>query len=1129
MTPCSSRRAVAARLLAGGALLSLLVLLPGAAFAQTCGTAGGYFQIDGQFFSSGSAVDWAKGVSGLGVFDDAGNPLLTPAFHDRDEHWTASVDDPDVFASGNKNNDDISAAGEPWTWGAGNGPAKNDITDVYAHSAMLNDNLWLFLGATTRSNNGASHIDFEFNQHGFTQTGTTSGNIVGNGPNAGRTANVDFIISVDYTDGGNTPVITCRKWQAVGNHYEFVLMNGAPGTSFVCTNTTAIDAPPWGAVDPDGNLSNTLDAYQFVEIGVNLTGMGIDPAVFCTDLSTLLFKTRSSPSFTSELKDFGLYQFSIIQPPSCTISAQSNAVCAGESVELCAPVPPAGADLSYAWNGPGGPFPGTRCITASQPGTYSLVVTDNHTGCASDACTFDLTVNTPPTCTITVDTNVICQGSSASFCGPAAPAGSVYSYHWSGPAPSYPDQRCLTVNQAGTYVLTVVNVTTGCQSSECSQSLTVNPRPPSSITGASLLCEGLSGQLCGPDGNYDYAWGGPGGPYANARCITISLPGHYTLVVTNRGTGCTSVQGTHDVIVADNPGCAITGPASICPDGSVVLCGPEGDFTYTWTGPHGSLPSTRCVTVHEPGPYSLDLNDPNGCNSHCEHTLTLDANVTVSALENQWLCTGDRAQFCVTASGTGPLTFQWYHNGTPIPGADDNCLVIPAISKDDAGTYKVTVTGKCNQVSRSADITLADVSVAALHDLFLCEGQRAELCPRVSGKGPFTYYWTRDGQPVGSDSCLVLPAVTPADEGTYCVTVQGYCGPAVTECARIYVGDCTEFCGLTQGFYGNNGKWNGVRTIDVLNGLITPDAPLVVGVLGKRSLSFREGSEGCIIALLPGGGTPAKLSENLGDAVVDPTTCDVVPPIQGARGRIRNVLLAQVITLSLNMRLDPNLPNMPLCEFMIMIPISPGPDGIRGTDDDVPDNLHPRIVHLSPDLFEVLDSLHLPHTAFGALELGNRALADDLPPIGLGEVNQAVSSINEIVDECALTIHCETESSQKSRDDGGHVAAPSEAQPAIGALGLTVLTPNPLHAAMHLRFALTVSEPTRLRAGVYSVSGREVSRLDERTVAAGDQTFDVDLSSRGSLPAGIYFLRLDTQGLESGRALYENRKIVILP
>ena len=36
-----------------------------------------------------------------------------------------------------------------------------------------------------------------------------------------------------------------------------------------------------------------MEPFQLVEIGVNLTGLGIDPRVFCSDVSTLLFKTRS--------------------------------------------------------------------------------------------------------------------------------------------------------------------------------------------------------------------------------------------------------------------------------------------------------------------------------------------------------------------------------------------------------------------------------------------------------------------------------------------------------------------------------------------------------------------------------------------------------------------------------------------------------------------------------------------------------------------------------------------------------------------------------------------------------------------------------------------------------------------
>jgi hypothetical protein len=39
--------------------------------------------------------------------------------------------------------------------------------------------------------------------------------------------------------------------------------------------------------------------------------------------------------------------------------------------------------------------------------------------------------------------------------------------------------------------------------------------------------------------------------------------------------------------VADNPGCTIEGPDTVCPDGEISLCGPEGDFTWSWTGPGG--------------------------------------------------------------------------------------------------------------------------------------------------------------------------------------------------------------------------------------------------------------------------------------------------------------------------------------------------------------------------------------------------------------------------------------------------------------------------------------------------------------------------------------------------------------
>ena len=61
--------------------------------------------------------------------------------------------------------------------------------------------------------NGDSHMDFEFNAAGIQQTGTTSGLLIGQGPLGGRTIG-DFVVSVDFANGGTVPGISVRRWTA---------------------------------------------------------------------------------------------------------------------------------------------------------------------------------------------------------------------------------------------------------------------------------------------------------------------------------------------------------------------------------------------------------------------------------------------------------------------------------------------------------------------------------------------------------------------------------------------------------------------------------------------------------------------------------------------------------------------------------------------------------------------------------------------------------------------------------------------------------------------------------------------------------------------------------------------------
>lgn len=315
------------------------------------------FQIDGQFYSGLAADDWAQGASFSGVLLDDGtpDPAYEPALYARDEDWSGGGTDCSTFQRGtDSNNDDISPAGDPWVYGCGTAAQKYDLTDVYAHARSVEVDgslkIWLVVGALTRSVQAESHLDFEWNVAGLEQVPyarSADGEIIGPGPHAGRTADVDFIVSVDFS-GGAPPDVLFRKWSDVGGAYEYVLFDPGPGNAFVCVDELGAVAPPWGAVAPDGSEilpPGTITPFAFVEAGVELTSTGVEPADLVSEHSTLMFKNRRSNSFTSYLVDFGLFPFRFVGP-SAGVDADERG-----GLDLLPPLPNparAGAAIRFA-------------------------------------------------------------------------------------------------------------------------------------------------------------------------------------------------------------------------------------------------------------------------------------------------------------------------------------------------------------------------------------------------------------------------------------------------------------------------------------------------------------------------------------------------------------------------------------------------------------------------------------------------------------------------------------------------------------------------------------------------------------------------------------------------------------
>ena len=69
---------------------------------------------------------------------------------------------------------------------------------------------------------------------------------------------------------------------------------------------------------------------------------------------------------------------------------------------------------------------------------------------------------------------------------------------------------------------------------------------------------------------------------------------------------------------------------------------------------------------------------------------------------------GQTATFSVTATGTGPLTYQWYVNGVPINGATSSIYTTPPTTLGQSGSvYTVTVSNSVGSVtSTGATLTV---------------------------------------------------------------------------------------------------------------------------------------------------------------------------------------------------------------------------------------------------------------------------------------------------------------------------------------------------------------------------------------------------------------------------------------
>lgn len=203
---------------------------------------------------------------------------------------------------------------------------------------------------------GTTLMDFELNQSNVD---------CGNGVNRARTVG-DLLIEYRIEQGGATAQILVREWtgSAWGPEQDLTAVGQATGT----INNSAI---PAGESDGFGALS----ARTFGEASIDLDFIFDENE--CRSFGSAFLKSRSSTSFTSQLKDF-------IAPVPVEISNCGTIVIEKQT-------DPDGAPDSFGFTTTGGLTPATFSLTDGGTRTYNNVLAGVAYTVSEDAAAGDLT------------------------------------------------------------------------------------------------------------------------------------------------------------------------------------------------------------------------------------------------------------------------------------------------------------------------------------------------------------------------------------------------------------------------------------------------------------------------------------------------------------------------------------------------------------------------------------------------------------------------------------------------------------------------------------------------------------------------------------------------------------------
>ena len=641
-----------------------------------------------------------------------------------------------------------------------------------------------------------------------------------------------------------------------------------------------------------------------------------------------------------------------------------------------------------------------------------------------------------------------------------------------------------------------------------------NPATPCGITGQSQVCVGsINNIYAAAPGMTTYFWTVNGAGIAGSnteQTVNITVPAMgatFTIHLITTLNGIAS-ECSKTVTISSTPACEISGADNLCGlSTNNTYTAPANMSTYFWTASAGlqivgsNTGSSVNVTATAPGPQLLTLNATwlSGCVSQCSKminvtpvvpcSITGDASVNAATINNEYTAPAGMDSYNWSVSG----------NGSIIGSATGSSVNVTA---GTSGSFTLTLTTTLDGCSRTCQVTVTIIPVFT----YTCNiiGV-SETCKGITETftappGLDSYEWNVTG-----NASIVGPAneytvrITSVAAGSYTITLQTMENNVACSTAKtVNVIECVTACTYTQGFYSNpkagscynNSGTNLASSQHMLAAFGTTASRVFGNVANKRYFTLYRTDiiMGNIFKMLPGGGQAKPIDVDNqwpfdGAYYDDQSTWQLVPLQKNGpqKGKIRNVLLAQTITLWLNLSNSSTLGSIGLVDDTLVTRQT------ASCGSDIPVGIATKF-GLPHDIVVYLNNGNgYAPTVEGLFQLANDVLGGVVTGVDPSNINEAVDKINNAFDGCRILVGTIPYNNQLVTGTGAitmGTKALSNTKAVVNQLKVFAY-PNPYDN----HFQLQVVSPTQGMAKVefFTIHGQKVHEINKH-VMAGQKT-----------------------------------------